>query len=141
MLSPMPCTVPSLTHTQEKLPNTGIFIWIPSPDLSGDTDYSIQIESDDPATENYSAKFRIDSEGKGITMSTVMPTTTFAATASVTGSAVPTYTGPATETSGAPDAGISTFEGAAVKGKELGSWVLMGAVAVGGMLAGGALVW
>jgi hypothetical protein len=74
-------------------------------------------------------------------MSTVMPTTTYAATASVSGSAVPTYTGPATETSAAPDAGVSTFEGDAVKGKQLGSWFVMGAAVVGGMLVGGAQVW
>ncbi|KAF8534592.1 Ser-Thr-rich glycosyl-phosphatidyl-inositol-anchored membrane family-domain-containing protein [Trichophaea hybrida] len=75
------------------LPNSGVFIWVPSKELAGDTDYAIQITSSNPNTSNYSAQFKIDSNGPGIKGTTVVPSTTRSvATPSFSGS-VPTYTG------------------------------------------------
>jgi len=78
------------------LPNTGAFLWVPSTEYKGDTDYSIQITSETPDTSNYSARFTIKSNGKGIPpQTTLLPSTTrpVAHTAIKTGSSIPTYTG------------------------------------------------
>lgn len=67
---------------------------MPSTQLAGGEDYAIQITSLDPDTSNYSAKFKIDSDGPGIKGTTVEPSTTrtVGASPSRTG-IIPTYTG------------------------------------------------
>jgi len=65
----------------DNLPNNGAFIWVPSPDLKGSTDYAVQIISANPETNNFSPRFKINSNGKGISSTTLMPSTTRVATA------------------------------------------------------------
>jgi len=72
------------------LPNNGAYIWVPTSQLKGDTDYAIQIISANPETVNFSARFKIDSNGPGITSTTLMPTTTRSVSASKTKTAHPT---------------------------------------------------
>ncbi|KAA8901314.1 hypothetical protein FN846DRAFT_123380 [Sphaerosporella brunnea] len=126
-----------------RLPNVGLFIWEPSTELAGGSDYSIEVTSHDPAVNNYSAKFKIDSNGAGIKPSTtIQPTTTYAISASKTGGGAASYasaTDDASAASGAPAAEVSTFKGAAGK-TQLESWVVMGAAAFAGLVAGGAVV-
>ena len=64
---------------------------MPSTQLAGALDYAIEIKSSDPTTQNFSALFKISSNGPGIKGTTVVPTTT-RPVASYTGS-VAKYTG------------------------------------------------
>ena len=76
------------------LPNSGVFIWVPSTQLAGGDDYAIQVTSSDPNTSNYSAKFRIISNGPGIKGTTVEPSTTRTVGPSPLHTGIiPTYTG------------------------------------------------
>jgi len=63
------------------LPNNGAFIWVPSKDLKGSVDYAVLIISANPETNNFSPRFKINSNGKGISSTTLMPSTTRVATA------------------------------------------------------------
>jgi hypothetical protein len=144
----------SLTSTIAVNPNSGLYYWVPSKDLVGADDYSIEIkDTNDDSVVNYSAKFTIVSNGKGIssTSSSSKATATASAsktskTASASGSGVASASAsatgtdePASSASGASPAEVSTFTGAAGK-VQLGSWATMGAAAMFGMIAGGALV-
>ena len=116
---------------------------MPSKELEGGSDYAIQITSDDPETSNYSAQFKIDSKGKGIQSTTIVPSTTRAVTAAamtMSGGSIPTYTGnsKAVVTDEATASGVP-FEGAAVKVGGSGI-VAAGVAALFGVVAGGMLV-
>ncbi|KAF8243840.1 hypothetical protein K440DRAFT_611288 [Wilcoxina mikolae CBS 423.85] len=118
------------------LPNSGVFIWVPSKELAGDADYAIQVTSSNPNTSNYSAQFKIDSNGPGIKGTTVVPSTTRSvATPSFSGS-VPTYTG-----TSEPSASSAVETKAPNSGAE-GVVVGFGSVVVGfvGVLAGAMLL-
>jgi hypothetical protein len=106
------------------------------------------VDHDDTSVINYSAKFTIKSSGKGISStSTAKATATSSASkTSKTGSASGVAEVDASSTdessssaSGAAAAEVSTYTGAAGK-VQLGSWATMGAAAMIGMIAGGALV-
>lgn len=119
----------------ENLPNNGVFIWVPSKQLSGDHDYAIEIKSSGPETQNFSALFKIISSGPGIKGTTVVPSTTRAATATYTGS-VAVYTG--SEASATDDADPSNLNKSAAGSKFAGLSMLVAAAV--GMVAGGMLV-
>ncbi|KAI5850758.1 hypothetical protein BZA05DRAFT_62777 [Tricharina praecox] len=125
------------------LPNTGAFIWVPSTELAGDDDYSIQIQSQDPDTKNFSAVFKIASNGPGIKGTTIVPSTTrTVAGASATISGVPTYTGADDATAtGVDSASVSSFEGAGVSViGGVSGFKSVAIAAVVGLMAGGMLV-
>lgn len=77
----------------EQLPNNAsAFIWYPSTELQGGTDYAIEITSDDPPTSNYSAQFKIVSNGPGIKGKPIEPSTTRSVYVPLQ-TDIPTYTG------------------------------------------------
>jgi hypothetical protein len=107
------------------------------------------MDHDDTSVINYSAKFTIKSNGKGISSTSTSAKATATSSASKTsktGSASGVAEAEASSTddsassaSGAAAAEVSTFKGAAGK-VQLGSWATMGAAAMIGMIAGAGLV-
>jgi len=121
----------------DKLPNNGAFIWIPSTELEGASDYAIQVVSEDPLTSNYSPRFKIDSNGAGLPKSTtILPSTTRSASISIQPTA--TYTGTGSMPTATEDtAVIDNLDGnSGAAGRDatrFGLLVAIGAV-VGGVL-------
>lgn len=138
-----PKSLDTLEVIAANLPNNGAFIWVPSERLAGAVDYAIHILSKDPDTSNYSAQFKIDSNGPGIKGTTVVPSTTRSVAASKTAmSNVPKYTGTESSAS-AEDLSVGTSKatgesaGVAVAASGFRSVMVAGAV---GIVAGGMLM-
>jgi hypothetical protein len=91
------------------IPNTGSFTWTPSKDLKGDDDYAIQIIAG--ASTNYSPKFEIKSEGKGLEASTSSTSTkTSSASKTATSTEASTATSETASASESAEASASAEE-------------------------------
>lgn len=120
----------------EKYPNQGAFIWTPPTELEGANDYAIQILSEEPLTSNYSPRFRIESNGKGLPKSAPLkPTVTVAVTA--TRSATATYTGTLAKPTATEDLQGTNIEEDSAAGTLVAPKVV---AAFGALMAAGMLV-
>lgn len=120
----------------EDYPNQGAFIWTPPTELEGANDYAVQILSENPLTSNYSPRFRIESNGKGLPKSTtIRPTATISVSA--TRSATATYTGTAARPTATEDLSGTDITEDSAAGALVAPKVI---AAVGAFMAAGMLV-
>ncbi|KAA8914981.1 Ser-Thr-rich glycosyl-phosphatidyl-inositol-anchored membrane family-domain-containing protein [Sphaerosporella brunnea] len=91
------------------IPNSGSFTWTPSKDLKGGSDYAIQIIAG--ASTNYSPKFEIKSDGKGVgtqTASTTKSSSTATSTSTSASKSSSTASASATKSASASGSTAST---------------------------------